>query len=174
MTIYAVVPDPFARIALLPRDASSVGWARIAAPTAPDVVLTGTVINITASDVHIAAISAGAAAAPVLVNVNAFLAPPGQQPFSVTVGALPVSEPGPVTLAKSVSCAEGCRLTGPGVVDAAGPTGPAERDAHPQRTGGRRSRSGDRTRRPMVHQRTGYRFTRRAGPWTYRTGPGSG
>jgi len=115
MTTLAVVPDQFAHIALLPRDASSFDWAQIAAPTAPDVVLTGTVITITASDVHIAATPAGAAAAPVLVNVNAFLAPPGQQPFSVTVGALPISEPGPVTLAKSVSCAEGCRLTGLGL-----------------------------------------------------------
>ncbi len=114
LTTLAVVPDQFARIALLPRDASSFDWAQIAAPTAPDVVLTGTVISITASDIHINTV-ASTAGAPVLANVNVFLAPPGQQPFSVTVGALPVSEPGPVTLAKSVSCAEGCRLTGLGL-----------------------------------------------------------
>jgi len=115
MTTLAVVPDQFSRIALLPRDASSFDWARIAAPTAPDVVITGTVITITASDIHISPSGASAAGAPVLANLNMFLAPPGQQPFSVTIGALPISEPGPVTLSKSVSCAQGCRLTGLGL-----------------------------------------------------------
>lgn len=115
LTTLAVVPDQFARIALLPRDASSFDWARIAAPTAPDVVITGTVLSVTASDIHITPSGDSASGVQMLLNVNVFLAPSGQSPFSVTIGALPISEGGPVTLSKNVSCAGGCRLTGLGV-----------------------------------------------------------
>ncbi len=116
LTTLAVVPDQFSAVALLPRDAASFDWARIAAPTASDVVVTGGSLSITVSDIHLSNTQAtSTTGAPVLANLNMYLAPAGQAPFEFTVGAFPISEPGPVTLATRASCSEGCRVTALGV-----------------------------------------------------------
>lgn len=129
MTTLAVVPDQFAHIAQLPRDAGSFQWSAISGGSpAPEILLTGRAFSVTVTDSTLVmenptgAPSVSATTRPPGVPIGlpgaggaslvAYLAPVGQGPFTVNMGDVPVPAAGPVTLDHDVACASGCRLVG--------------------------------------------------------------
>jgi hypothetical protein len=124
MTTLAVVPDQFARIAELPRDAGVFPWDRIAGGPAPQIILTGRSLSVTVSDSTLSMSDRGPSRTPLpgtppdrdlsssRPSLLVFLAQTGAAPFTVNLGDLPVGSAAAVTLSRDVACADGCRVSG--------------------------------------------------------------
>lgn len=106
----AVVPESFTDVALFPGGAPDPSvWSRLAAPEAEPIVLTGSALSVDLTDATLASVRADRTPTPVTVGFD--LVHSSGQTLHMDLGELPVGATS-ATLGRTVSCDEGCILTG--------------------------------------------------------------
>lgn len=114
LTTLGVIPSQFAQVAELPRQPGAFDWSAIDKAPPAQVVVTGDSLSVTLSDISLTETMNGPDPQPPL-TFEAFIAPPGAAPFSVTLGTFQPTEKGPLTFTGRVSCLGGCQVAGFGI-----------------------------------------------------------